>query len=146
MFRFALEAVLNYRRVLEDRAARELRQVAEELDDARGLLARYRESREVHERQWLAAEQRGVDSVELSLFRVYAIRLREKISSQQQIVDEIAARHEARRVELVERMRDRRLLERLKEKRREEYLAETYRQERKELDDLASQHQARRAR
>jgi flagellar FliJ protein len=143
MFRFSLEAVLNYRRVLEDRAARELRQVAEELEDARGLLARYRESREAHERHWLAAEQRGVGSVELSLFRVYAIRLREKISIQQQIVDEIAARHEKHRLELVERMRARRLLERLKEKRHQEYLLETYRRERRELDDLASQRRAR---
>ncbi len=137
MFHFSLETLLKFRRVQEDAVARELRIVSEELRDAEHQLLRLQQSQEEHERQWLAIEQQGTNSTEISLHRQYALHLHRNINAQSSLVDEIRARTAEKRRELIEKMKQRRLLERLKEKRFQEYLIAEYRQERKQIDELA---------
>jgi len=137
MFRFSLETLLKFRRVQEDAIARELRVVSDELQDAEHQLTRLKKSQQEHERQWLAIEQQGISSIEISLHRQYALHLYRNISTQSIQVDEIKARLDLKRQELIEKMKQRRLLERLKEKRFQEYLVAEYRTERKQIDELA---------
>ncbi len=137
MFHFSLETLLKFRRVQEDAIARELRVVSEELQDAEHQLLRLQQSQQEHERQWLAIEQQGTSSTEISLHRQYALHLHRHINTQSSLVAEIKAKVEHKRQELIEKMKQRRLLERLKEKRFQEYLVAEYRQERKQIDELA---------
>ena len=140
MFRFSLETLLKFRRVQEDAGARELRIVSEELQDAEHQLARLKQSQQEHERQWLAIEQQGISSMEISLHRQYALHLDRNIKTQSTQVAELKARVELKRQELIEKMKQRRLLERLKEKKFQEYLVAEYRKERKQIDELAVSH------
>ena len=137
MFHFSLETLLKFRRVQEDAVARELRIVSEELQDAEYQLTRLKQTQQEHERQWLAIEQQGTSSMEISLHCRYALHLYRDITTQSTQVEEIKARAEAKRLELIEKMKQRRLLERLKEKRFQEYLVAEYRRERKQIDELA---------
>ena len=137
MFRFSLETLLKFRRVQEDAIARELRIISDELKDAEHQLTQLKQSQQEHERQWLAIEQQGISSIEISLHRQYALHLYRNISAQSIQVDEIKARLDLKRQELIEKMKQRRLLERLKEKRFQEYLVAEYRTERKQIDELA---------
>ncbi len=137
MFRFSLETLLKFRRVQEDAIARGLRIISDELKDAEHQLDRLKQSQQEHERQWLAIEQQGISSIEISLHRQYALHLYRNISSQSIQVAEIKARLDLKRQELIEKMKQRRLLERLKEKRFQEYLVAEYRTERKQIDELA---------
>ena len=137
MFRFSLETLLKFRRVQEDAIARELRIISDELKDAEHQLTRLKQSQQEHERQWLAIEQQGISSIEISLHRQYALHLYRNISTQGTQVAEIEARVDSKRQELIEKMKQRRLLERLKEKRFKEYQVAEYRQERKQIDEVA---------
>ncbi len=137
MFRFSLETLLKFRRVQEDAIARELRTISDELRDAEHQLDRLKQSQQEHERQWLAIEQQGISSIEISLHRQYAFHLYRNISAQVAQVAEIEARVDSKRQELIEKMKQRRLLERLKEKRFKEYQVAEYRQERKQIDEVA---------
>lgn len=140
MFRFSLETLLKFRRLQEDACARELRIASDELRDAEYQLARLQQSQQEHERQWLAIEQQGISSVEISLHRQYALHLDQNMRAQNIQVAEIKAKVEVKRRELIEKMKQRRLLERLKEKKFQEYLVAEYRTERKQIDELAVSH------
>ncbi len=136
-FRFSLETLLKYRRIQEEAVARELQRLSDELQEARERLQQLRRSLEEYNRQWLALEERGASSVEFSLYRRYVVTLHHNISVQGHIVAELAAKRETKRLELIEKMKQRRLLEKLKEKRRDEYRLAEYRRERKVVDELA---------
>jgi flagellar FliJ protein len=136
-FSFNLETLLKYRRVQEETTARELQRLGEELAESRRHLEQLRRSLEEYNRQWLVLEQRGASSLEFSLYRQYVTTLHRNLAVQQQIVAELEDKHEEKRLELIERMKQRRLLEKLKEKRRAEYQLAEYRRERKILDELA---------
>ncbi|MBN2332625.1 MAG: flagellar export protein FliJ [Deltaproteobacteria bacterium] len=137
MFHFNLETLLKYRRVQEDSVAREMRELSAALHDAQYQLDHLLASQQQHELQWLSVEEQGIKSIEISLHREYALQLSRNISAQYGVVDETRAKVEIKRLELIEKMKQRRLLERLKEKRYQEYLVSEYRQERKLVDELA---------
>lgn len=134
-YRFRLEAVLNYRRNLE-----ELAQQA--LVDAEGLLARHlarlTELEDELAQAIAAFEERKQRPMPAALYalHVQGIEQREReIAAQQQL---IAAQQQAvskARDELLTRVQDRKIMEKAREKDQAHYLHEQLRKEQNEMDE-----------
>lgn len=134
-YRFRLQAVLNYRRNLEELAQ-------QQLVDAEGLLAR-RQARLGEMEEELAGaiaafEERKQRSMPAPLYALHVQGLEQRereIAAQRQL---IAAQQQAvaqARAELLTRVQERKIMEKAREKDQTRYLQEELRKEQKELDE-----------
>lgn len=134
-YRFRLQAVLNYRRNLEEMAQ-------QHLIDAEGLLAR-RQARLGEMEEELAGaiaafEERKKRSMPAPLYALHVQGLEQRereIAAQRQL---IAAQQQAvaqARAELLTRVQERKIMEKAREKDQTRYLQEELRKEQKELDE-----------
>jgi len=134
-YKFRLESVLNYRRNLEEVAQQKLAREQVLLEEYRSALARFEAdlARLVGE-----LEQRKKKPVAAPLYSLYmqAIDRREQdIAQQQQVIAaQIKAVEQARR-ELVERVKDRKVMEKARERDQGKYLREVLQQEQKASDE-----------
>jgi len=134
-YRFRLEAVLNYRRNLE-----ELAQQA--LVEAEGLLARHlarlTELEDDLAQAIAAFEERKQRSMPAPLYALHAqgIEQREReIASQQQLVASQQLAVSKARDELLTRVQERKIMEKAREKDQANYLHEQLRKEQNEMDE-----------
>lgn len=137
-FRFKLQTVLDQRQAKEDHILAELGELRQE------------EAREVE--RLLSLRQRLEDtcvSIELALRRNassddvarrqdYAEVTVEDIKLQELTIEGVRNRVEAKRIELIEAMKDRKVLETLRDKQEREYIAAHEREEQNMLDEMAS--------
>ena len=144
-FRFKLQTVLDQRKAREDRLQAELGELrrleAEERNRLVLLRSRLRAS-------IVAMEEMLRDSApaeDLRRFDEYAKALRDDVKVQELTIEAVRTRVEAKRVEVVKAMQDRKVLETLRDKQERACLAEQARAEQIELDDMSSLRYARRA-
>lgn len=134
-FRFALQRLLQYRMTLEEQAIQafgqaqlHLRLEQERLNELKAI------------RGSLLANSSRTRRLSVPLLQVeqtYLQRLEECIEGQQQRVRIAEEELEARRRELVEAQRQRKVLERLREKHYETWKLENLREEQKLIDEIA---------
>ena len=143
-FRFKLQTVLELRQAEEDRLLTELgalrREEAAEIDRLRQLRTQLRAACDAME----DAVAKNAPVVELARCDEYAKAKRDDVKVQELTLEGVRARAEAKRVELVEAMKDRQVLESLKNKQEREHILVQAGLEQKQLDDLASVRYARR--
>lgn len=138
-FTFRLQSVLNLREKVEDQKeleyARALQKVAEEEAKERTLVER--KALKTEELTELVSKE-GIDPYEVSRYNDFIEVLKERIVEQRKAVATAKAAAEAKRLELVEAMRERKTIERLRENAFEEYLEEEKHLEQKQVDDVVS--------
>jgi len=134
-YRFRLEAVLDYRRNLEELAQQKL---ASEEDLLKRYHARLRELRndlERLERQFVSRTSRPVSASLFSLFSQALELKKEEITAQEErIVNQQQAVARARK-ELVGRVKARKIMEKVREKDYEQYCDEQRRLEQQQADE-----------
>jgi flagellar protein FliJ len=142
-FRFKLQTVLDQRKAKEDRLQAELGELLrEEADEAAKLAALLERLAEA-----VASVESALDSSlpanEIAGADEYAKCLRDDVKVQQLTIRAVRSKVEAKRAEVVEAMKERKVLEALRDKQEREYVAAQMRVEQNELDDVASVRYAR---
>lgn len=140
-FRFKLQSVLDYRKILEDQARQELSAAL-----ARETAARQRTEQEesalVALQEDLAQKQvLGISVEELLLYEENIHHRTGRLSDCREELAELSQESETRRAALCHASREKKLLERLREKKVAEHRQWLHRQETNLLDEIAIQFQ-----
>jgi flagellar FliJ protein len=135
-FRFNLQKVLDYRAQLEDQAKQALvraqqahQEKAREVALLDGNLARHMEA---------MSSQAMQSAADIWLGRNYAKRLAEDLALARQAEAQLLHEAQERRLELVEKAKERKLLEKLKETQAKRHEQEEFRKEQAGFDEMAT--------
>ena len=136
-FTFKLQAALDHRRFIEDNLKRELSEIRRELKSAEELLTQMID-KELSTREQLQCEQaHGLSSDQVVAYHAYLNRLSTKIESQREEIASISERLIKKQDEVVEAMKNRKILEKLKDKDKARFNADVQRIERNFIDEIA---------
>jgi len=141
---FRLRQLLDLRRRAEEEKAIALATVEAEQQHSQFALQQLL-SQEAAQLASMAEVGRGqpLDPVNVEATRQYLQHLEDSIVQQRQQLAEVSARVEARRSELVEATREKRLLEQMEERHDESVAAAANRRENARIDELAAQRHQR---
>lgn len=135
-FRFNLQKVLDYRAQLEDQAKLALAKAQAAHDEALRLVRVIADMLAAH-REAMAAPE-GLSAADIWLGRNYERRLKDDLALAQRDEARLAQDVQQRRVELVERAKDRKLLEKLKETQAARHEREELLKEQAGFDEMAT--------
>lgn len=142
-FRFRLQTLLEQRQATEDRLLAELgevrREEAAEQQRLGELVARLQQARQ----DVADALQGKADPRRVEVADEYAKALRDDVRLQELTLEAVRERVEAKRLEVVEAMKERQVLEALRDKQERGYLLAQARAEQNQLDEIASVRYAR---
>ena len=143
MYRFKLEALLNYRRHQEEACQKELAQARRRLTDEREKLERKKkEKQEILEK--LQVKKKVSTTVsDIMLYMNYIQQLSKDIEGQTMLVHKTAKLVDQKRHELVSIMQKHKTLKNLKYKEQQAYQQKLMQDERKLMDEIASIRHAR---
>lgn len=134
-FRFRLQRVLEYRKLIKQEKLRVLLVCNMELSQARGTLEQLLQA----ERDNVIESQRPVDSGVVHLSGLFAVRLKEEIDSQRVRVLECEQAVEKALAEYVEAAQEAEAIVKLKEKRLTEYREYMDKEDMKFIDEINTQ-------
>ncbi len=138
MFRFKLEALLNHRRYQEDICQQELARAEHKLADEQGKLRQLKHIKRDHILKLQAKQRERFSTAEMMLCVNYIQQLSRQIEAQKIGVRDAAKQVNRRRNDLIRIVKKRKTLETLKEKQRQTHNQEMIRDERKQMDEVAS--------
>lgn len=135
MFHFKLQAVLDYRKLSEEKVMLEYAEVRKNLEDEKKALNRLR--REVSDLlfQLKSKGESRLSAPDVSFYLSYINYLKGEGRRQEAVVSRIGEELEEKRAELADATGKRKVLEVMKEKKLREYTIEMNRREQKELDE-----------
>lgn len=136
-YSFKLQKVLEYRERKEELLQQELAALMIALSQAEEELNRLISSFRRNEIELKIKREKRIDVNEADIFRKFLDRMKDKILGQRSRVVHLANLVNAKRNELIEASKEKRVLERLKEKDYDEFLKTLDRKERAFLDELA---------
>lgn len=135
-FRFTLRQVLDYRAQLEDQAKQALAKAQQALAAQRQAVARLDGTLRDHLEAM--SRQESASAADLWLGRNFAKRLSEDLAQARLLEHRLVQEVDQRRVELVERAKERKLLEKLKETQANRHEREENRKEQAQFDEMAT--------
>jgi flagellar FliJ protein len=142
-FRFKLQTVLDQRKAREERLQVELAEVLREEARESAKLAELLEKLDDAVASVQSALESKLSAGEIAAADEYAKCLRDDVKVQQLTIRAVRSRVEAKRAEVVEAMKERKVLEALRDKQEREHIAAQMRIEQNQLDDVASVRYAR---
>ncbi|MFP4379659.1 MAG: flagellar export protein FliJ [Candidatus Sumerlaeia bacterium] len=136
-FKFSLEAVLDYRKRMEESRQRDFMQIQSEVDRIQSLLDQGRENYRQYQRDLnrIAAEGKGY--AHQKIYMDYLQGLERLMEKTQLHLDRLRAEAERRRELLEYALRQRRIMDELKKEEYKEYQLEERRAETREFDEIA---------
>ncbi len=139
MFRFRLESVLNYRRTIEENLLKELSELRRHLslEEDRLKMMIFEKGRHIND---LGSLQKGgvtLQIEDIKLYFSYLNGLELKIKNQGDIIKKCQERVDKKLAEVVDAMKNRKILEVIKERGYREYTREINLKEQRLLDEIA---------
>lgn len=139
MFRFRLESVLNYRRTIEENLLKELSELRRQLslEEDRLKMMIFEKDRHIND---LGSLQKGgvtLQIEDIKLYFSYLNGLELKIKNQGDIIKKCQERVDKKLAEVVDAMKNRKILEVIKERGYREYTREINLKEQRLLDEIA---------
>lgn len=139
MFRFRLESVLNYRRTIEENLLKELSELRRQLslEEDRLKMMIFEKDRHIND---LGSLQKGgvtLQIEDIKLYFSYLNGLELKIKNQGDIIKRCQERVDKKLAEVVDAMKNRKILEVIKERGYREYTREINLKEQRLLDEIA---------
>ncbi len=116
MYRFNLQALLDYRKCIEEGIQIELSHVQRELEKEKRLLISLQEEKRYYEEELVRREKKRIDVDEGILYRDYLKGMMIKIKKQREITARILPELDKKRDELLAATKKRKVLEKLREK------------------------------
>lgn len=138
-FKFRLETLLKYRKILEDQARLELAEADRRLKEEQSKLKKLEDDLNRTIEALYQKQSETVTAEELSLYSSYISRLKHNITMQEIKVAEAEKYRFECLKKLEEAMRRRKLVESLKDKQLKNYYIELLREEQKYLDEIGTQ-------
>jgi len=136
MFKFRLQAVLEYRTMLEEKMLRRFSEAARRLEEEKGQLEML-EQEKLNLVGLLKNLQENATPVEdITMLVRYIEGLQAKENRQQEIIHEVSVELEAKRKELLESVQKRKILEKLRDKNLEDYQHTLAEYDRKVMDEM----------
>ncbi len=135
--RFKLESVLQHRQHLEDLAHQEFSDASRRWKEARQILDGMRSNRFRHESELKSKMKINVTADDLQRYHRYLGRLDREIAAQMALVENLAAKREAKREQLKASLQNRKVIGKLKERFLERTTRQGLAQEQKILDEVA---------
>jgi len=137
MFKFKLQSVLEYRLNIEEKILNEFSGVKRHLEEQKALLKAL-----VDERESLMNDLRNMQHAmmradDIATLVAYVENLREKEKEQKNIIHQAKEAVEQKRKELVEAVKNRKVMENLRDKHAEEYLKNINKTEQKNSDEMS---------
>ncbi len=137
-FVFKLEPLYDYRQRLEEASQREFSEALLLLEEEERKLIELQNSYIKGCEDLDRLKEEGGQAEELGMYGAYFYGLKKHISEQQQIIESARQLFEARRSELEEATKEKKVVETLKEKSYDQYVKDLDKAEQKENDDLVS--------
>ncbi len=138
MFRFKLQALLNHRHYQEDICQKELARAQHKLADEQGKLRQLKHVKRDHILKLQAKQRERFSTAEMMLCVNYIQQLSRQIEAQKIGVRDAAKQVNRRRNDLIRIVKKRKTLETLKEKQQQAHNQKMIRDERKQMDEVAS--------
>lgn len=137
-FVFKLQTALNLKIKEEDRVKEELRRLTNRCQEEFDVLAALEERLGQLEDRLRRRQEARVDVAEIQRCLDYLPVMKDRILRQKEVIRRIKEEIEKTRQELVEIMRERKVLEKLRERHFAQYLVEVNREEQKIIDEMAT--------
>ena len=136
MYRFNLQAVLNYRKRIEEGLQMELSGVQRELESAKQVFFAYQREKGFYEEELVKREAREVNIQESILYRDYLKGMTKKIKEQREIVAQAKIAVDKKQEELLIATKKRKVLEKVREKDMKEFMDGLEHKERLFTDEM----------
>ena len=135
MYRFNLQVVLDYRKLVEERLQVELSQFERSLEHAKQILFSYERKKSSCAGELKRREEKEIDVDTALLYRNYLKGIRIKIREQRDAVAKIKIDVDKKREELLSATKKKKIMEKIKEKGRATYVVEQGKKERIIMDE-----------
>ena len=137
-FNFRLQSYLSLKSKIEDQKRNEFGKAVAALELEKQRLIQLERERDLCIEEFRVKVEKYVDMRNLNQFNLFLERQKDLIKKQHAAIARAEAYVRQKRMELVEAMKDRKILDKLRENEFEEYLDEEKKNEQKVLDDLVS--------
>ena len=137
MFKFKLQSVLDYRLNIEEKILNEFSELKRELDRQKAMLEELKSERESMVAGLRNMQSQTIKAHDISSILVYVDRLRESEKQQNQVILQTIEAVDQKRQELVEAVKNRKIMENLKDKQKEEYIKDVNDTEQKDSDEMS---------
>ena len=138
MFNFRLQPVLDYRKQVEETSLSELAGIKKRLDGEISLLKELQKKRQSLISRLKEIGKNKFHPEDVSVYLSYISHVKDQERYQEKVIAEVERELEAKRLELIEAMKQRKMLEIIREDRLKEYRSHINEKERKELDELGT--------
>lgn len=137
MFTFKLQSVLDHRQMIEDNIKKELAEIRQKVIESKKKLEVLMQ-KEIDTAHALENEQaQGLASNGVIAYHAYLKDLSKRVSTQQQIIDDIRKEEAVKQDALLVAMKKRQILEKLKEQGMDRYKKDILKTERAFIDEIA---------
>ncbi|HOE79722.1 MAG TPA: flagellar export protein FliJ [Smithellaceae bacterium] len=137
MFKFKLQSVLDYRLNIEEKILNEFSELKRELDRLKAMLEELKSERENMVAGLRNMQSQTIKAHDISSILVYVERLRESEKQQNQVILQTIEAVDQKRKDLVEAVKNRKIMENLKDKQKEEYIKDVNDTEQKDSDEMS---------
>lgn len=137
-FKFRLQSYLNIKEKLEEQKKNEYGQAMSVVEKEKRIKEKIQSDKADSIGGLKTAMTKRIDPLSLQRYNRYIDSLKTKEEQQEKVIIKAEKVADEKRVELVERMRERKMLDILKEKNHVEFLKEEQRTEQKKVDELVS--------
>ncbi len=135
MYRFNLQVVLDYRKLIEERLQIELSHAERSLEQAKQVLFSYERKKSSCAGELKRIEEREINIDTALLYRNYLKEIRIKISEQKDAVAKLKIDADKKLEELLKASKKKKILEKIKEKDRATYVMDQEKKERIIMDE-----------
>lgn len=136
MFQFRFQSVLDYRKTVEEKRHSEFSGQRELLEERIAGLESLRAERSRQMETLRAMDRVKVSPSDVSCLSAYILSLRERETQEEDVISKMRSDLEEKRKELVEAMRQRKVMEKLRERHFGEFQASEEKQENSRLDEF----------
>jgi flagellar FliJ protein len=144
MFTYNLQSVLEYRQSIEEKKLTEFSETERNLQKEKDRLKEIRKQQQALVEELKALTDRECNSRDVALSLIYTEELQKGENRQIEVIRKAAGVFEEKRKELLEAVKQRKMMETHKEHQFQEYKTDLIAAERRETDDMSIQRFARR--
>ncbi len=137
MFKFKLQSVLEYRINVEEKVQGEFSDANRRLEEQKSVLTALIAERESLMNDLRNMQKGAMKADDITTMIAYVENIREKEKNQKEVIQQAGQQVEAKRLELVEAVKNRKVMENLRDKHAAEYLKNLSEMEQKSSDEMA---------
>jgi flagellar FliJ protein len=137
MFKFKLQSVLEYRRNVEERVQGEFSEFKRYLEEQKAVLSALVKERKAFMEDLRSMQRGSIRADDIAALVAYVEVIREKETAQMEVIRKAQDDLEKKRLELIDAVKNRKVMESLREKHEEEYRKHLRETEQKHSDEMA---------